>query len=100
MRKRLEHLCLFLDGEIFLLFAANQGITQQTTPFPPIGLPTIPILKLTAYLVLLGIYSKLVSVNNDLCKSIYKHSIESKMLHLIGHAEMEKEIKKTVTKII
>jgi hypothetical protein len=33
-------------------------------------------------------------------KSIYQHAIESKMLHLIGRAEMEREIQKTVTKII
>ena len=39
MRKRLEHLCLFLDGRILLLFKTKQGITQQTTPFPPFGLP-------------------------------------------------------------
>ena len=39
-------------------------------------------------------------MNNDLRKSIYKHAIESKMLNLIGHAEMEREIQKTVTKII
>jgi len=52
--------------------------------------------------VLVGIYNsaKLVSVNNNLRKSIYKHAVESKMLQLIGHAEMEKEIQKTVTKII
>ena len=41
-----------------------------------------------------------MSVNNDLRKSIYKHATESKMLNLIGHAEMEREIQKTVTKII
>jgi hypothetical protein len=87
---------------IFLIFAANQGVTQQTTPFPPFGIPTITVLNIAAYLVLLGIYNsaKLVSVNNNLRKSIYKHAVESKMLHLIGHAEMEKEIQKTVTKII
>jgi hypothetical protein len=95
--------CMLISGwGIFLIFAANQGITQQTTPFPPFGIPTITILNIAAYLVLLGIYNsaKLVSVNNNLRKSIYKHTVESKMLHLIGHAEMEKEIQKTVTKII
>jgi hypothetical protein len=59
-------------------------------------------LNIAACLVLLGIYNsaKLVSVNNNLRKSIYKHTVESKTLHLIGHAEIEKEIQKTVTKII
>jgi hypothetical protein len=95
--------CMLISGwGIFLIFAANQGVTQQTTPFPPFGIPTITVLNIAAYLVLLGIYNsaKLVSVNNNLRKSIYKHAVESKMLHLIGHAEMEKEIQKTVTKII
>jgi hypothetical protein len=95
--------CMLISGwGIFLIFAANQGVTQQTTPFPPFGIPTITVLNIAAYLVLLGIYNsaKLVSVNNNLRKSIYKHAVESKMLHLIGHAEMEKEIQNTVTKII
>lgn len=52
--------------------------------------------------MLVGIYNsaRLVSVNNNLRKSIYQHAVESKMLQLIGHAEMEKEIQKTVTRII
>ena len=39
-------------------------------------------------------------MNNDLRKSIRKHTIKSYLLDLIGHAEMEKEIQKTVTNII
>ena len=52
--------------------------------------------------MLLGIYNSasLVSMNNDLRKSIRKHTIKSNLLDLIGHAEMEKEIQKTVTNII
>ena len=95
--------CMLISGwGIFFIFAANQGTIQQTTPFPPFGIPTLTILTTAAYLVLVGIYNsaKLVSVNNNLRKSIYKHAVESKMLQLIGHAEMEKEIQKTVTKII
>ena len=41
-----------------------------------------------------------MSANNSLRKSIYKYAVESKLLHSIGSAEMEKEIQKTVTKII
>ena len=95
--------CMLISGwGIFFIFAANQGTVQQTTPFPPFGIPTLTILNTAAYLVLVGIYNsaKLVSVNNNLRKSIYKHAVESKMLQLIGHAEMEKEIQKTVTRII
>ena len=32
-------------------------------------------------------------------KSIHKHALESKLLGLIGHAEMENEIQRTVKKI-
>ena len=51
--------------------------------------------------MLLGIYNSaiLVSANNELRKSIYKHAVESRLLHWIGHAEMESEIEKTVRKI-
>jgi hypothetical protein len=52
--------------------------------------------------MLLGIYNSasLVSMNNSLRKSIRMHAIKSNLLDLIGHAEMEKEIQKTVTDII
>jgi uncharacterized protein (DUF1697 family) len=52
--------------------------------------------------MLLGIYNSatLVLTNNIVRKSIRKHALESKLLDLIGHAEMEKEIQKTVRKIV
>jgi hypothetical protein len=52
--------------------------------------------------MLLGIYNSAtsVSINNDLRKSIRKHAMESRLLDLIGHAEMEKEIQKTVSEIV
>jgi hypothetical protein len=50
----------------------------------------------------LGIYNAatFVSANNTLCKTIRKHASESRLLDLIGHAEMDREIQKTVTKIV
>lgn len=39
-------------------------------------------------------------MNNNLRKSIHKHALRSNLIDLIGHAEMEKEIQKTVMKII
>lgn len=52
--------------------------------------------------MLLGIYNSatLVSANNNLRKTIRKHALESRLLDLIGHAEMEREIQKTVSNII
>jgi hypothetical protein len=51
--------------------------------------------------MLLGIYNSatLVSANNELRRSIHKHALESKLLGVIGHAEMEKEIQKTVEQV-
>ena len=58
-------------------------------------------LVMAAFLMLLGIYNSaiLVSANNELRKSIYRHAVESRLLRLIGHAEMQSEIEKTVRKI-
>jgi hypothetical protein len=87
---------------IFLIFAANQAAIQIVNPYPPFGLATITVLNMAGYLMLLGIYNSasLVSMNKSLRKSILKHAIKSNLLGLIGHAEMEKEIQKTVTEII
>jgi hypothetical protein len=86
---------------IFLIFAANQAATQIVAPYPPFGLSTITVLVMASFLMLIGIYNSaiLVSANNELRKSIYKHAVESRLLRLIGHAEMESEIEKTVRKI-
>lgn len=87
---------------MFLIFAANQAAIQIVNPYPPFGLATITVLNIAGYLMLLGIYNSasLVSMNNNLRKSIRKHAIKSNLLDLIGHTEMEKEILKTVTEII
>jgi hypothetical protein len=51
--------------------------------------------------MLLGIYNSatLVSANNELRRTIHRRALESKLLGAIGHAEMEKEIQKTVKQI-
>ena len=51
---------------------------------------------------MLGIYNSatLVSENINLRKSIYKITRESKLLDLIGQAEMKKEIQKSINKIV
>jgi hypothetical protein len=87
---------------IFLIFAANQAAAQIVPGiYHPFGLSTLTVLNIAAFLMLLGIYNSatLVSANNNLRKSIRKHALESKLLDLIGQAEMEKEIQKTVTEI-
>ena len=85
-----------------MIFAANQAVVQLVTPYPPFGLATITVLNIAGYLMLLGIYGSatLVSANTNLRRSIHKHALESKLLNLIGHAEFEREIQRTVGKII
>jgi len=87
---------------IFLVFAANQATVQMLTPYPPFGLATLTVLNIAGYLMLLGIYNSavLVSANNTLRKSIRKYALESRLLDIIGHAERDKEIQKTVTNIM
>ena len=86
---------------IFLIFAANQAATQIVSPYPSFGLSSITILNIAAFLMLLGIYNSatLVSANNNLRKFIHNHALEPRLLHMIGKAEMEKEIQKTVKEI-
>ena len=86
---------------IFLIFAANQATTQIVIPYPPFGLSSITVLNIAAFLMLLGIYNSatLVSANHDLRKLIRNHALESRLLDLIGQAEMDNEIRKTVKKI-
>lgn len=94
--------CMIISGwGIFLIFATNQAALQILAPYPPFGVATITILNLASFLMLLGIYNSatLVSANLRLRQSIYKHALESKLLNIIGHAEFEKEIQKTVNKI-
>ena len=86
---------------IFLIFAANQATVQIVSPYPSFGLSSITVLNIATFLMLLGIYNsaRLVSANNNLRKFIHKHALESRLLDIIGKAEMEKEIQKTVKKI-
>jgi hypothetical protein len=86
---------------ILLIFSSNQATTQIVIPYPPFGLVTITILVIASYLMLIGIYNSatLVSANNELRRTIHKHALESKLLGAIGHAEMEREIQKTVKEV-
>jgi hypothetical protein len=86
---------------ILLIFGANQATTLIVAPYPPFGLATITVLNIASYLMLLGIYNSatLVSANNNLRISIRKHALESRLLGLIGQAEMEKRIQEIVKRI-
>jgi uncharacterized membrane protein YpjA len=88
---------------IFLIFSADQAAvqTQLQSPYPPFGLVTLTVLNVAAFLMLIGIYNstRLVSTNDELCRFIHKQALESRLLSMIGTAEMEKELQKTIAKI-
>ncbi|CAN5387517.1 hypothetical protein BH18THE2_BH18THE2_24630 [soil metagenome] len=87
---------------MLLIFGANQATAQVLYPYPPFGLATITVMITAAFLMLLGIYNSavLVSASTDLRKDIHKHALQSKLLGLIGRAEVEKEVQKTINEII
>jgi hypothetical protein len=100
--KRMRTYMIITGWGILLLFATNQATSQIVVPYPPFGLATCTGLILASYLMSLGIYNsaRLVSINADLRRSIYKHAVESRLLNLIGTAEMDREVQKTVTTIL
>ena len=100
--KKMRTYMLISGWGILLLFATNQATSQTVVPYPPFGLVTSTALILATYLMLLGIYNsaRLVSTNAGLRRSIYKHALDSRLLNLIGTAEMDREIQKTVTTIL
>lgn len=89
---------------LILLFLTNQGILLMATGghYPPFGLATVSLVGLSAYLILIGIYSSAISVSHDISlrKSI-RSSVEKQanLLHSIGTAEMEQEIENRVIRI-
>ena len=99
--RRIKTFMIISVWGILLIFSLNQAVTQIVTPYPSFGLPTVTILVIASYLMLLGIYNSatLVSTNNELRKSIHKRALESKFLGLIGQAEMENEIQNTVKQV-
>ena len=86
------------------VFDIHAGKTKEqhklSSRTPPFGLVTISALNIAAFLILNGIYNsaKLVSSNDVLRKSIRKYAMELRLLGLMGDAEIESEIQKTVSR--
>lgn len=96
-------LYMFISGwGIVLLFSTNQAMTQVFTPYPPFGIASISIIALSSYFMLVGIYNTaaLVSVDQNLRRVIHTQASASNLMNLIGTAEMENEVQKTVNKIL
>jgi hypothetical protein len=93
---------LSISGWGFLfIFGANQAATQTVSPYPPFGLATLTVLVVAGFLLLLGIFNSasLASTNDKLRKVVREQVRHLKLLGLIGRAELDREMQKTVRKI-
>jgi hypothetical protein len=97
-----RHYMIISAYGLILLFVSNQAIVLVNFSYPPFGIATISFMGLSAYLILVGIYSSAISVSHDmeLRKIIRKYAFnESKLLGNIGFAQMEQEIERRVMTI-
>jgi hypothetical protein len=86
-----------------LLFTCNQAILMSITPYPPFGLTTVTIMGISAYLVVLGVYTSSISVTTDLeLRNTMRRfaRTEGKLIHSIASMENEKELENKVKEII
>lgn len=86
----------------FLLFYIAGSASVNQAAYPPFGLVSTAFTGLSCYLIYNGLYLSALSVSQDMTlrKSIRKSVIEqSKLLHNIGTAEMEKQVQKQVLSV-
>jgi hypothetical protein len=93
---------LMISAYGFILLAVSSQTTLIASSYPPFGLATVTFYGLSAYLVLVGLYSTAISVSQDVA---LRHSIrksvteQSKLLDSIGTAQMEQELQSRVLTI-
>jgi hypothetical protein len=88
---------------VILLLTSNHAISLLAAPYPPFGLVTVSFIGLSAYMLLIGIYSSAMSISNDseLRKFIGTVATrEFKMLDSIGFAQLEHELIMKVTPVV
>ena len=95
-----NHMIIAAYGFLLFYIAGSASVNQAA--YPPYGLVSIAFAGLSCYMIYSGLYLSAVSVSQDMTlrKSIRKSVIEqSKLLHNIGTAEMEKRVQKQVLSI-
>ena len=95
-----NHMIIAAYGFLLFYIAGSASVSQAA--YPPYGLVSIAFAGLSCYMIYNGLYLSAVSVSQDMTlrKSIRKSVIEqSKLLHNIGTAEMERRIQKQVLSI-
>ena len=83
----------------FLLFYIAGSAFVSQAAYPPYGLISVSITGLSCYLIYNGLYFSAISVSQDMTlrQSIRKSVMEqSKLLDIMGSAEMERELQKLV----
>jgi hypothetical protein len=86
---------------VVLLFVSTQG-SVISAYYPPFGLIAVSFVGLSAFMMIIGLYSSAMSVSEDdeLRKTIKKNALEeSKLLESIGTAQMGHEIERKVMQI-
>jgi hypothetical protein len=86
---------------VVVLFVSTQG-SVIALYYPPFGLVTVSYVGLSAFMMVIGLYSSAISVSEDdrLRKTIRKNALEeSKLLESIGTAQMGQEIESRVMQI-
>lgn len=92
-----NHMIIAAYGFLLFYIAGSASVNQAA--YPPYGLVSTAFTGLSCYLIYSGLYLSAVSVSQDMTlrKSIRESVIEqSKLLHNIGTAEMEKRVQKQV----
>jgi hypothetical protein len=90
---------LMISAYGFILLAISSQTTLIASSYPPFGLATLTFYGLSAYLVLVGLYSTAVSVSHDveLRRSIAKSATEqSNLIRGIATAQMQLELQNRV----
>jgi hypothetical protein len=86
-----------------LLFVSNQAIVITFNLYPPFGLPSVCLIGLSSYLLMIGVYSSATSLSHDikLRQSIRRSAIRQlELLDRIGTADMEQKLVKRVLSIV
>lgn len=86
-----------------LLYVADHASVLLVAPFPPFGVPSVSFVGLASYLILLGIYSSVISISEDvkLRHLLRKTAIDqSKLLDSMATAHIREEIHKKAISIM
>jgi hypothetical protein len=90
---------LIISAYGFVLLAISSQTMLIASSYPPFGLATLTFYGLSAYLVLVGLYSTVISVSHDveLRRSIAKSATEqSNLIRGIATAQMQLELQNRV----